>query len=154
SAGVTASLANQAVNTGDAQGDSYFSLEGLAGSNFDDTLIGDGGGNNLRGQSGADVLDGGAGSDFAEYSNASTGITADLATSSNNTGDAQGDTYISIENLRGSNNNDTLRGDAGNNQLEGLTGSDVLDGGDGTDFAVYINAPGPVTASLANPAVN
>ena len=39
--GITASLANPAANTGDAAGDSYFSIEGLAGSQLADQLYGD-----------------------------------------------------------------------------------------------------------------
>ena len=41
-AGVTASLANTAINAGDAHSDSYISIEGLIGSDFNDTLTSDG----------------------------------------------------------------------------------------------------------------
>jgi Ca2+-binding RTX toxin-like protein len=157
-AGVTASLANQAVNSGDAAGDTYSNMEGLVGSAFNDTLIGDNNNNNLRGNAGADVLDGGGGRDTAEYTAATGGVTADLGNSANNTGDAAGDTYISIEDLRGSNSGaDTLRGDANQNFLEGGQGNfaDVLDGGaGGNDFASYQSATTGVTASLANPIAN
>jgi Ca2+-binding RTX toxin-like protein len=157
-AGVTANLADQALNAGEAAGDTYISIENLAGSGFDDTLVGNSGNNTLRGNGGADVLDGGAGTDTAEYVGALTGVTADLSNSANNTGDAAGDTYTSIENLRGSNNGaDTLRGDGNQNFLEGGQGNfaDVLDGGaGGNDFASYQSATTGVTASLANPMAN
>ena len=42
--GVVASLTNSSINTGDAAGDTYILIEGLAGSAFDDTLIGTGAG--------------------------------------------------------------------------------------------------------------
>jgi Ca2+-binding RTX toxin-like protein len=153
-AGVTASLANPAINTGDAFGDTYISIEYLAGSNFDDTLIGDGTSNFLRGQAGADVLDGGAGPDWADYFNATVGLTADLATPANNTGDALGDTYISMENVRGTNFDDSLRGDGGNNFLRGGLGADVLNGRAGLDTADYFGATAPLMADLAAPANN
>src|SRR6202008_3028716 len=101
--------------------------------------------------------DGGGGTDWAEYIGAASGVTADLGNSDNNTGYAAGDTYVSIENLRGSNTaGDTLRGDGLQNFLEGGQGNfvDVLDGAGGNDVASYSNAQAGVTASLANPSIN
>jgi serralysin len=69
-AGVTASIDDPTVNTGDAAGDRYF-VEGLIGSNFDDTLIGaskltieSADGNVLQGLDGDDRLDGQGGNDL------------------------------------------------------------------------------------------
>jgi Ca2+-binding RTX toxin-like protein len=42
---------------------------------------------------------------------------------------ASGDSYSSIENLRGSNFGDKLTGDNNDNVLEGGSGADTLDGG-------------------------
>jgi Ca2+-binding RTX toxin-like protein len=56
-----------------------------------------------------------------------------------NTGGSGVDTLISIENITGSNFNDTLQGDAGNN---------VLNGGLGSDFVSYSSAAGSVTVNL------
>ena len=125
STGVTASLANSAINTGDAQGDTYSGISGLIGSNFADTLIGDNGDNFLRGRGGGDTLNGGLGSDTADYANGQA-VTVDLSNTANNTGDALGDTYISIENIRGSSFNDVLKGDGGNNVLTGGAGADTF----------------------------
>ncbi|HZO47511.1 MAG TPA: hypothetical protein VFB68_16560 [Xanthobacteraceae bacterium] len=152
--GVIASLADTASNTGDAVGDVYIGIRSLAGSNFADTLTGDGSNNSLRGQAGADALDGGAGNDTADYLNAAAGLTVDLANAGNNTGDAAGDTFTSIEYLRGGDFNDVLRGDSNNNQLDGAGGADVLDGGDGLDYAWHNSAEAGLTASLADPGSN
>jgi hypothetical protein len=63
-AGVTVSLANPAINTGDAVGDSYTSIENLTGSRLNDTLIGNGKGNRIAGGLGSDLLTGGGGRDI------------------------------------------------------------------------------------------
>ena len=49
------------------------------GSNFNDTLIGDGNDNFLRGGSGGDSLDGAGGIDTADYNNATAGLVVNLA---------------------------------------------------------------------------
>jgi Ca2+-binding RTX toxin-like protein len=153
-AGFTADLADSTQNTGAAAGDTYFSVEGLQGGSGNDHLIGNDVNNTLIGGAGADILDGGNGFDTADYRNASAGLTANLADPSQNTGDAAGDTYISIERLRGTDFDDHLIGNSGNNQLDGGAGADILDGGGGFDFARYQSAAGPVTASLGDPSVN
>ncbi|QIG96265.1 MULTISPECIES: beta strand repeat-containing protein [unclassified Bradyrhizobium] len=152
--GITADLADSSQNTGEAAGDTYISIEGLRGSDFNDHLIGDGNINLLQGGLGADTLDGGAGFDYADYFNATSGVVADLANSSLNTGEAAGDVYISIEAIRGTAFNDTLIGDANTNFLRGGTGADSLDGGAGYDYADYGNATTGVLVNLANPAAN
>ncbi len=151
---IVASLATPSVNTGDAAGDSYDSIENLEGSSFDDILTGDAGDNVLTGDAGADQLDGGAGSDSAGYTTSTAGVTASLANRSDNTGDAAGDTYVSIENLIGSSFNDILTGDAGDNVLTGGAGADQLIGGAGSDTAGYATAVAGVIASLSDTSVN
>lgn len=85
-----------------AAGDTYIAIEGLMGSDFNDVLTGDGNGNWLQGGGGAGVLDGGAGTDTASYYTAPTGVIASLANPAPNTGEAAGDSYISIQRLGGS----------------------------------------------------
>ena len=153
-AGVIASLATGTGSGGDAQGDRLINIENLTGSAFNDMLTGDAGNNTLTGGDGDDTLIGGAGkdnlvggtgSDTASYATAAatvtkgvaTGVTVNLANASQNTGDAKGDTFTSIENLTGSAFADRLTGDANNNILQGGAGADVLNGGDGNDTASY-----------------
>ncbi|WP_324764828.1 M10 family metallopeptidase C-terminal domain-containing protein (plasmid) [Sinorhizobium meliloti] len=108
----------------------------LWGNGGNDRLIGGDGNDNLFGGAGADRLDGGNGTDLANYSNATAGIVADLSSPGSNTGEAAGDTYVSIERLYGSAFNDSLRGDNGANLLNGLAGNDVLNGRDGNDTLI------------------
>ena len=78
--GITANLADPSQNTGNAAGDTYTNITDLIGTNYDDTLIGDGNVNALEGGAGADTLIGGGGAiDYASYTHASTGVTANLA---------------------------------------------------------------------------
>ena len=132
-AGVTASLANPLVNKGEAGGDFYFSVENLTGSSFADKLVGDARANVLDGGPGGDRLEGGLGSDTASYARATAGVTADLTKSANNTGEAAGDTYLSIENLTGSKFADRLVGDQNDNVLSGSDGADTLIANTGND---------------------
>ncbi|WP_027998875.1 M10 family metallopeptidase C-terminal domain-containing protein [Sinorhizobium arboris] len=108
----------------------------LWGNGGNDRLIGGDGNDNLVGGTGADRLDGGNGTDLANYSNAATGIVADLYSPGSNTGEAAGDTYVSIERLYGSAFNDSLRGDNRANLLNGLAGNDTLYGRDGNDTLI------------------
>jgi len=140
--GIIVDLVNPVNNTGEAAGDSFNSVEGIQGSAFDDSLRGNGtanrllggdGNDSLRGRGGADALDGGAGIDMADYRSSSIGIVVDLNNPGNNTGDAAGDTFISVEGVHGSDFDDALTGDRNDNILEGGPGSDLFVGGKGHD---------------------
>ncbi|MGF1522134.1 MAG: Calx-beta domain-containing protein [Leptolyngbyaceae cyanobacterium] len=102
----------------------------LAGGRNDDFLIGG---------KGADTLDGGSGDDTASYTTAEAGVRVNLINPSQNTGDAAGDSYQSIEKIEGSLHDDTLIGEDKNpigakgDSLAGLNGADVLEGRNGDD---------------------
>jgi Ca2+-binding RTX toxin-like protein len=171
-AGVAINLgASSSMWTGDAQGDTFSSIEKIVLTGFNDLFIGDananvvdggsgddlllggggddvlsgGGGNDvLWGGAGADRLDGGDGFDYAEYGDATAGVSIDLtADSSTWTGDAHGDTIISIEAFdltsfndvfHGADGDDKVLGRGGDDQLFGGGGNDTLDGGEGNDI--------------------
>lgn len=106
----------------------------------------------------AENFDGGAGTDTVDYTTSTSGITVDLLNNTASGGTAQGDTFISIENIVGSDGyNDTIYGDAGVNTingkggddiLEGGAGADILDGGAGNDYVSYIRSASGVNVNL------
>ena len=166
---------NRADSDGDGSTDTLSGIEDLSGSNFDDvlkgdasdnTLLGNGGADKLIGGAGLDVLDGGSGSDVADYSAVTGSVVVDLAgNSASQDGDGASDTLLRIEDVIGSDQDDSLFGDAGANILTGGQGNDVLRGaggidtlagGDGSsDVADYSQAAGQVVVNLSlNSATN
>ncbi|MDD2727815.1 cadherin domain-containing protein [Malikia sp.] len=104
-------------------------LDGGAGN---DTLLGGEGTDSLVGGLGNDILNGGTGDDLADFSDAAAGfVSVNLAT-----GKAKGDgadTLISIEDVIGSEGDDTIVGSTADNELTGGLGDDSLGGGGGSD---------------------
>ncbi|MCP5082969.1 MAG: hypothetical protein GY948_14875 [Alphaproteobacteria bacterium] len=105
-------------------------IYGLGGN---DSLFGNGGNDVLEGGTGADHMDGGEGIDRVEYRRSSSAVTVNLALGFGLGGEAQGDTYVSIENVYGSRYNDIITGNAADNLLYGRNGNDTLNGGEGDD---------------------
>ena len=146
---VTVNLASGGTG-GDAAGDTYFGIEAVYGSDFNDTLTGNastnelrggvgddtldgaGGNDRLYGGLGGDVLNGGTGTDSIYYTFAAEGVTLNLTTGGT-AGEAAGDSFTSIEWVFGSGFDDDLTGDAGNNRLYGQDGNDTLNGAGGND---------------------
>lgn len=135
--------------------------DSLLGSFGDDQLYGGAGDDTLDGSWGKDTLDGGDGIDTATYAFYDRGINVDLTTGVLGFPDYPGyfETLRNIENLIGSQGNDTLKGnavnnllngglgndelygDAGNDSLNGGEGNDSLRGGDGDDLLFGDNPP-------------
>ncbi len=152
--GVTVNLALGTGLGGDAAGDKLVGIENVYGSNAGDTLTGDGlnntlagnagndslnGGNgndSLLGGAGADVLNGEGGTDTAWYYGDTIAIDVNLLRGTGLGGNAQGDTYVAIENVYGSNAGDNITGNGLSNLLSGYAGDDVIDGGTGNDSLI------------------
>ena len=157
--GVGANLLRPEFNAGDAAGDVYISIENLAGSAFNDTLVGDNAANRIDGSAGDDdifagngrdtliggggndTLNGWGGFDIASYATAAAGVSINLR---NALFDTTGDTLLFIEGFEGTAFDDTFVGPfsfrdvsfdglAGNDLALSGYGDDTLLGGDGDD---------------------
>ncbi|MBV5277646.1 MAG: hypothetical protein J0647_01100, partial [Campylobacteraceae bacterium] len=114
-------------------GDGADTIKGGIGN---DSLYGESGNDTLFGGSGDDTLDGGDGSNTADYTGFSGPIVATINNDTLYSGTVNGeglDTLIHIQNITGSNGNDTITGNDGINILSGGSGNDSLFGNDGAD---------------------
>lgn len=108
---VTVDLSGSLAAVGDAVGDTFISIENLAGGAFDDRLRGNNADNVISGDDGADQLFGVRGDDTLS-------------------GEAGDDT------LFGEDGDDLLNGGAANDRLDGGEGNDTLIGGAGGDVLI------------------
>ncbi|GAB5437842.1 calcium-binding protein [Falsiruegeria mediterranea] len=173
--GVLLDLTTPADNVGLADGLTLISVERVTGSSHQDVFYGDSNQNDFRGLGGYDWFVsstggreryfGGDGLDTVTYFQSTDGVGASLRNSSyivsgqetgyGTAGDAVRDLFYEIENLVGSNYDDSLTGNEERNQLAGLDGDDIIfgygnidyikggagndmiNGGAGSDFALY-----------------
>lgn len=138
--------------------DTLVAIEAVIGTDFNDTLTGDGVDNVFIAHEGNNLISGGAGFDSVYYSWATGPVTLSLAT-----GTASGywgsDTLIAIEDAGGSATHanfiegnglanilnggaagDSINGAGGDDTLDGQLGNDTLDGGLGYDTAYFAGA--------------
>ena len=148
---------NGAVGTGirgTAEGDRLYGIENLSGSNHDDNLVGNEGVNVLEGRDGddtliglrgADVLKGGAGDDMADYTDSEAAVSVNLVTGRGSGGDAEADTYESIEDVYGTVYSDTFVLSAAANEVFSHFALLLTDDRDTVD---YRNSTAAVTVDL------
>ena len=123
--GVTVNLGDGTSTGGHAAGDTFYTVENIAGSAYRDILTGDAGVNRLAGNGGNDELQGGAGNDSL-FGN-------------------QGE-----DRLYGGAGDDELQGGEDDDRLLGQAGADTLDGGSGIDWASFEESDAGVTVNLAD----
>jgi len=137
----------------------------LVGTAGDDTIQGVAGNDRLQGLAGNDVIDGGQGLDRAVYTDATSGITVNMAAGTV-TGGSGSDTLINVEGVVGSDFADTydstgFAGDTGIagvslgfNEFEGRGGNDTIISAVNSQGALltrisYVSATAGVTVDLA-----
>jgi Ca2+-binding RTX toxin-like protein len=158
---VAVNLAAKTSSGGQGADTLFDSVENVNGSNYNDTLTGDGGPNKIsgfggndtivggadndhlfgadgddtiRGEDGNDEVNGGAGIDTASYTNAPAAVIVDLSLyNASATGGAGNDWLSLTENVTGSGFPDKVTGSAVANVLLGGGGNDTLLGLGGPD---------------------
>jgi Ca2+-binding RTX toxin-like protein len=113
--------------------------DALYGGVGNDLLEGGDGNDVLNGGEGGDTLDGGNGLDVASYkqgAKVAINITNNNGVLTGTQGDAIGDVFINIEQIEGTNFNDTIGGNDQNNVFDGADGDDLLLGGNGDDLLI------------------
>ena len=121
----------------------------------DDDVRGFAGPDLFLAREGRDLYSGGSDADELSYQYPVVGVDVDLGRNDpQDTIGAGVDTIASVENLTGTEHDDTLAGTAGPNLLIGGLGDDVVEGGGGDDSlsgetARYAGAPAGVSANLA-----
>lgn len=81
--------------------------------------------------------DGLDGSDSVDYSASMGAVRVDLVAGTGSAGDATGDSYISVENIIGTDDaaaRDYIWGNSADNHIQGMDGHDLLEGGGGADI--------------------
>ena len=143
STAVNINLGSDSHSGGFAQGVTLTSIEHIIGSPQADTITGNAKDNIIEGGAGGDRIDGGAGNDTISFENAgsTTGLNivlfhAALGRGVGLFGDANGDSYFSIENVIGSAAGDVIEGTADDNILEGGDGTDRVAGRGGNDTLI------------------
>lgn len=122
----------------DGDDEQYGSIESeqFAGGDGNDTMFGGGGSDYFDGGAGADYFDGGSGIDTVTYKAGGAGVSAYMRGSVYDSGDAEGDVFVNVENLEGSLYADNLYGDESSNVITGLDGDDDLYGSGGNDTLI------------------
>jgi hypothetical protein len=122
------------LGAGTASGEGFDSLanfQDINGSDHGDTLTGDAGTNWIAVGIGNDTVDGVSGAnDTYDVASATAAVTVDLGAGTS-TGGSGTDTLKHIDDVSGSDFNDSLTGGAGDNVLYGEGGNDALSGGAG-----------------------
>jgi len=126
-------------------------VSGVGGSDFGDSLVGGGvggrfgtlTGEGFEGRAGNDTIDGRDGYDIAFYTSSPSGIRVDLTrTLGQVIDDGWGytDTLLNIEEIQGSNYDDSIRGSSADDQVRPGKGKDTVDGGAGYDEVSFTQA--------------
>ena len=117
-----------------AAGDRFINIQDATGGSGNDTFIA----SNV-----ANAFNGGAGSNTVSYEHSATGVTIDLVAGTGSGGFADGDSYINIQNVKGSTSDDLFIANSAANSFVGNGGNDTVSyikATDGNGVTVDLNA--------------
>ena len=117
-----------------ADGDTLINIQDATGGSGNDTFIA----SNV-----ANAFNGGAGSNTVSYEHSATGVTIDLVAGTGSGGFADGDSYINIQNVKGSTSDDLFIANSAANSFVGNGGNDTVSyikATDGNGVTVDLNA--------------
>ena len=154
--GIHADMAAGTVTDGFGDTDTIVNIEGIRGTQYADTMIGDGGDvNYFQGLAGNNSIDGAGGYDIVDYSKDAEhggfgGVIVNLDSTSHlgvaagqaTDGFGDTDTLSNIEAVRGTDQADTIYSGTDGLNFQGLDGADTFVGGAGIDTVNYANDAG------------
>lgn len=148
---IALSLSAGVGTLGFAAGDTYDGIEDVFGSQFSDTISGDGGNNSLNGFLGNDTIYAGAGQDTVVGGDGADQLFGSVGNDSVYGGEGNDRLYGGENNdiILGAEGADSLYGGSGDDALSGGAGADSFDGGDGDDVLSYFDNSVAVTVNLA-----
>ncbi|RVH04054.1 calcium-binding protein [Sinorhizobium meliloti] len=143
--------------------ETFQNFEEYRGTQFADKMIGSSANETFMGLGGRDTFDGWTGTDLVRYDRdaqfgGTLGVKVDLAAGTAKDGFGREDTLTSIEDVRGTDFDDSivgnwaanfLRGFAGKDWINGGTGSDTMRGGKGND-TYTVDRPGDIADENAD----
>lgn len=136
--------ASVSTNYGGTLGTSYLvDIRHLIGTDFNDTIVGDGQNNRIEGGLGNDYIDGGAGNDSLFGGDGNDTLIGGLGNDYLDGGNGN-------DSLLGGDGNDTLIGGAGADTLDGGAGNDLMQGGDGNDIIYATQGRDTVSGGAGN----
>jgi len=161
---VNVNLTSGTAADGDGGTDTLNTIENITGSDFGDDLIGDANANVISGGlgndfitsgGGIDVFNGDDGIDTVDYSGASSAADINLATGIvSDDGNGSTDTISTVENIIGTDFDDTITGDGEMNVLDGGLGDDTINAGAGNDVLNGGGGADILNGGLGNDTIN
>ena len=142
STSVIINLGIHAASGGDAEGDQFWEVENVIGSDDADWIYGDSGDNFLDGEGGTDVMWGGGGNDYLFGGDEHDTLWGEEGDDTLAGGNGPDELFggLGDDQLFGGSGGDNLYGNDGNDRIDGGGGVDIMEGGDGADTFVHYAA--------------